>query len=229
MQLYDVEPSQALSTVLGGYVICCHCEFVACSGASVPWICTRCGGENTLSRAYFPASVVSLLDLIQQQRWLELSIGDYPAWGERHAEIATVVYFCVFQETLLRHLLKRIMTSQELSPERQLALLEVNRGRRNRCKLFNRLTKSLFTDAIAEADGEASWALADRVADARNEFLHSGRAWDGSLAAACVNELARMLKLFAYLHNRWVARAALAPGGSNSPTSREDLAIQSEK
>ncbi|MGE0639326.1 MAG: hypothetical protein AB7G12_05970 [Thermoanaerobaculia bacterium] len=214
LQLYDIDPLQPLSAVLGGYIICHQCDVVGRFGAAVPWPCPACGVENVVSRAYFPMQVLSLVDLMQQQRWLALSIGGAPPWANKGAELATVNYFCALQEALLRHLLKRLMVRKGLANEEQRDLFDKARGRRRMAELFQTLTAVPLDRAVAELEAEEGWEFLGEVAKARNGFLHSGIEWSGPLAPSCVNEVGRLLKLFVELHNRYLVSVGLAPGAS---------------
>lgn len=213
---------QELSTLLSDFMICTSCEFVDRDHKRqrVGYQCPRCRVVGTGAELYFPVSVSTLIDLMQEFYHLKQekdvdSARISKIQNESNHRLAVVIFFCALVEVLLQHFLERRMSRMGLSHEVQEKLLKDNISAKRRFqelfltligakwkKIVKMLTKQAELNYIEAID------LYELAAKKRNLFLHEGNKWaiPEDMPEKCLRHISPVLNLFVALHNEYIAK-----------------------
>lgn len=194
------------------WFLCTHCGMVDrdMRRMRVGHECGSCGRSSEGGRLYFPITIHILVDLVHQAYHSDAPVG--PIHGPQTGAVGTIVFFCALREALLAQFLKEHMEAQQLPQGIISRLLNDNKLANQR---FGRLFKSVIGEswraAIEEVAIEGcSFAAVSELmkvaSEVRNDFMHTGAAWEATdeLATDCVNSLPLLTHLFAELHNHYV-------------------------
>lgn len=207
---------QDASELVCSWFLCEHCGVVDRDMQRIraDHACQSCGCTSESARLYFPVSIHILVDLVHQAYHSEAPVG--PIDGPQTRSIGTIVFFCALREALLFMFLRQHMRAQQL-PDRIIdRLLDDNKLARQRFgQLFNSVVGKEWRVAVQEISTErrsfkAVSELMVSASEARNEFMHTGMAWQATdaLATDCVNCLPMLTQLFIELHNRYTTKIA---------------------
>lgn len=173
--------------------------------------CTNCGQQAGTARLYFPITIHILVDLVHQAYHSSAPVG--PIDGPQTRAVGTVVFFCALREALLVHFLGEHMAAQKLPDEIAARLLDDNKLASQRFgQLFKSVVGVSWREAVQRISNQCHEFLSvselmKRASETRNEFMHNGRAWSitEELATECVDSLPSLTRLFASLHNEYIA------------------------
>ena len=213
---------QRLSTLLANFMICQSCEIVDRDQERmrVGYQCPRCGVAGQGARGYFPISVSTLIDLMQEFYHLKhgSDVDSDEASNTRNQgnhQLAVVIFFCTLVEVLLQHFLEQRMSRMGLSHEIQERLLNDNIFVKQRVqKLFPTLTGVKWKETIkmlskrVELDYVEATKFCEHAAEKRNFFLHSGNKWaiPNDMPEKCIREIWPIVNLFVSLHNEFITQ-----------------------
>jgi hypothetical protein len=155
---------------------------------------------------YFRGSVLTLVDLIQQERWSQ-PLATVPG-AEHGKEITIVLLFCALQEALLEHFLRARMKRMGMPAEAQKLLFLRSQAFSGRLRLFEDLVGRKLKHAAKDIDADRFddvLAISREAVKRRNAFMHRGHDWDLPIARDCVNAIPKLLRLFVEFHNEHVA------------------------
>lgn len=209
--------SQRLSTLLADFIICESCGIVDRDQerSRVGYECSSCGIPSHGATYYFPISVSSLIDLMQEfyhsKKQEATPLSEAPAkQKESNHQLAVVIFFCTLGEVLLQHFLEQCMCKMGLPHEIQDRLLNDNLFVKQRVeKLFPTLTGVKWNETVAmlsergELDYVETTEFYQRTSRARNEFLHRGNKWaiPQGMPEQCIRHIWPLVCLFVELHN----------------------------
>jgi len=211
---------QKLSTLLSFFMICTSCKIIDRDHEriTVGYQCPRCGVAGHGGRNYFPTSVHSLIDLMQEFYHLKnVPDEDFEIQSnqkEGNHQLAVVILFCTLVEVLLQHFLERLMSSIGLSPKIQERLLNDNMNVQQRVqKLFLALTDAKWKETIeklserVDLDYVKTIEFYKQASEKRNYFLHRGNKWaiPKDMPEKCLLEIWPTVNLFVSLHNEFIA------------------------
>lgn len=200
-------------------------DWLECQGCSVldrnrdrmrtGFVCSECGYESTAGLIYFHVNIHILIDLIQESYHSQKNeTGCERLYeGEGPHDISVVIFFCTLREALLENLISRLLAHNQIPERVQERLLSDNKFYvQKQDKLFMALTGEKWGNAIkalneaGELDYDAIDQFVREAADARNEFIHSGRKWhiNRALSKSCVEHIWGLINLYASLHNRYI-------------------------
>ncbi len=214
---------QKLSTLLSFFMICTSCEIVDRDDEriTVGYKCPRCEVAGNGGRNYFPTSVHSLIDLMQEFYHLKNDADEdleVPSnQKEENHQLAVVILFCTLVEVLLQHFLERLMSKMELPQKIQERLLNDNMNVQQRVqKLFPTLTGAEWNETIeklsegVELDYFETIKFCKYAAKKRNLFLHRGNKWaiPKDMPEKCIRQIWPTVNLFISLHNEFIAKRA---------------------
>lgn len=124
---------QELSTLLSAFMICTSCEIVDLDQERerVGYQCPRCGVVGNGALLYFPMSIHTLIDLMQEFYHLKQgpdvdSDEVSSIQNKGNHQLAVVIFFCTLVEVLLQHFLEQRMSRMGLPQEIQERLLNDN-------------------------------------------------------------------------------------------------------
>jgi hypothetical protein len=212
---------QRLSTLLADFMICKSCGIVDrdFERMRIGYKCPRCGIPGDGAMAYFPISVDSLIDLMQEFYHLKQEAApDSEAPVEQKAsnhQLAVVIFFCALAEVLLQFFLEKRMSKMGLQHEIQERLLDDNLFVKQRVqKLFPALTSAKWNKAVemlskrVDLDYIETTKFYQRASSARNEFLHRGNKWaiPQDMPEQCIRHIWPLVCLFVALHNEYIAQ-----------------------
>ena len=211
--------NQRLSTLLSDFMICLSCGIVDRDQErmKVGHPCPRCRVPGQGARGYFPISVNSLIDLMQEFYHMkqEADSDEAPIAKQKgNHQLAVVFFFCTLGEVLLENFLKRFMSQGGLSRLIQERLLNDNIFVKQRVeKLFPALTGVRWKVAVKtlskgkQLDYVKTTEFYESVVEKRNLFLHKGNKWaiPKDMPEKCLRQIWSMLNLFVALHNKYVA------------------------
>lgn len=221
MDILEIQ-KQRLSAVLDDFTICKSCEIVDRDDNRivVGYRCPRCGAIGDGARSYFPSSVRTLIDLMQefyhlkQESDMDSDKGPSISNGGNH-QLAVVIFFCTLVEVLLHYFLERRMSKIGLSREIQERLLNDNIFIKQRVqKLFPAITSAKWKETVkmlsrrVELDYVEAVEFYEHAAEKRNLFLHRGNKWiiPKDMPEKCLRQIWPILNLFVSLHNNFVAK-----------------------
>jgi hypothetical protein len=178
----------------------------------VGYKCPRCGIAGGGGRNYFPMSVHSLIDLMQEFYHLK-QVSDIDSevpniQNESNHQLAVVILFCTLGEVLLQHFLECLMYSKGLPQEIQNRLLNDNLFAKQRIqKLFPALAGAEWKVTV-EIDYLEATKFYEHAAEKRNLFLHRGNKWAISkdMPEKCLHQIWPIINLFVSLHNEFIAQ-----------------------
>lgn len=213
--------TQPLSGIIADYCECEHCRIVDRDRDRelVGHPCQHCGAAGRGGQTYFHLGVLSVINLIQEFYHTPSKNSDGVSVDSH--KLAVVVFFCTLVETLLENLLREIMAAKKIDDRIQERLLVDNMTSRQRVeKLFPALAGEKWKAAVAAAERahpkmkyQAALEFFVEAADARNKFLHPpGNQWAIGLKmpSQCLRTMPTLLSLFAWLHNRYIAKVEAA-------------------
>jgi hypothetical protein len=213
--------SQRLSTLLADFMICESCGIVDRDHERmrVGYKCPRCGIPGDGASGYFPISVLSLIDLMQElyHPKQEAAANSAPIeQNEGNHRLAVVIFFCALAEVLLQHFLEKRMSKMGLPHEIQDRLLGDNQFVQQRVqKLFPTLTGVKWKKAVAMLSERVDLNYSETVefyqqaSSARNKFLHRGNKWaiPRDMPEQCIRHIWPLVCLFVALHNEYIAQS----------------------
>jgi hypothetical protein len=166
---------------------------------------------------YFPISVSSLIDLMQEFYHLKQEATPHSETPveqkESNHQLAVVIFFCALAEVLLQHFLEQCMSKMGLPHEIQDRLLNDNPFVKQRVeKIFPVLTGVKWNKAMAILSEYVKLNYVEvtefhkRTSRARNEFLHKGSKWaiPQDMPEQCIRRIWPLVCLFVALHNKYV-------------------------
>lgn len=212
---------QKLSTLLSTFMICDFCKIVDLDHErmEVGYLCPRCGVAGNGGRDYFPMSVHSLIDLMQEFYHLK-QISDIDSevpsiQNESNHQLAVVILFCTLGEVLLQHFLESLMYRKGLSHEIQKRLLNDNLFAKQRIqKLFPALVGAKWKATVEMMNKHVdlnyleATKFYEQATEKRNLFLHRGNKWaiPKDMPVKCLRQIWPIVNLFVSLHNEFVAK-----------------------
>jgi hypothetical protein len=220
MDIFEIK-HQKLSTLLSVFMICTSCKIVDndTNRIEVGYKCPKCGIAGDGARDYFPMSVHSLIDLMQEFYHLKQESGEgseVPKFeGEDNHKLAVVILFCTLVEVLLQHFLECLMSSMELSHKIQERLLNDNISIRQRVeKLFPTLIGAKWRKTIKKLNEHVELNYIEAIefhkyaSEKRNFFLHRGSKWaiPKNMPKKCIQQIWPIINLFVSLHNEFIAQ-----------------------
>lgn len=212
--------TQRLSTLLADFMICESCGIVdrEHERMRVGYACPRCGVPGQGATAYFPMSVISLIDLMQEfyhgRTNLEADEEQMTSPKGNH-RLAVVIFFCTLGEVLLEHFFKGLMSHIGLSRLIQERLLNDNIFVKQRVeKLFPALTGVRWKPAVKmlakgkQLDYLKATEFYEDAVEKRNLFLHKGNKWaiPKDMPENCLRQIWPLVNLFVALHNKFLAK-----------------------
>lgn len=209
---------RTLSSLLAHHYICRSCQIVDRDGrrSHVGEPCSNCGKPSPGSLFYFPASVLSMLNLIQEQYHLGPSLADEQGSSKIPTHhVAIIIFFCTLLEALLNNLLIHIMHENNVPEGVITRLLKDHKNKEGRVgKVFPSITGKKWSATLTELCNERSYdyiaveKFYNDTADIRNKFIHTGQKWSISLDLPdkCLNNLESTINLFVDLHNKLLAQ-----------------------
>lgn len=223
----------SIAPMLTTWAICEHCDSVV-NGLGMmehgkP--CPICGVPWQGARGYFPRSVYSLIELIQQayhspaHRVRLVGPEDEKTPATR---LAALVFYCTLGEVLLEYFLTKLMDKQRVPHTLQDRLLQDNLSLNlRRTRLFRAVTGDTWDTALRvlrESDlgdfGQVS-ALHKEAVEVRNGLVHHGHRWTvpAGLPKQCVDNQPALIYLFVALHNHYLAsrEPSAATNGARVP------------
>lgn len=212
---------QSLGLLLADFLICDSCGYVVKFDFQMDssYQCSRCGFWNKVATLYFPITVRSLIDLMQEFYHLKQEAtpdSETPAeQKESNHRLAVVIFFCSLGEILLAHFFNERMFKMKLPQEIRKRLLDDNWSVKQRIqKLFPSLTCVKWKEAVetlskrVELNYNKTVEFYRRVSDVRNKFLHEGLKWaiPSDMPKQCLCHIWPLICLFVALHNEYVAQ-----------------------
>ena len=213
--------NQKLSTLLSFFMICTSCKVVDSdiNRIEVGYKCPRCGIAGGGGRNYFPTSVHSLIDLMQEFYHLK-QVSDIDSevpniQNESNHQLAVVILFCTLGEVLLQHFLETLMSSMGLSQQIQERLLSDNMFVQQRTqKIFTTLTGAKWNETVGKLSGKVELNYIETIdfykhaVEKRNYFLHRGSKWaiPKDMPENCLRQIWPIVNLFVSLHNEFIAQ-----------------------
>lgn len=214
---------QPLSMLLSDFMICTSCEIVDRDHEriTVGHLCQNCGVASKGGRGFFPMSVHSLIDLMQDFYHLrhpsEEDAEMSNSGRKSDHQLAIVILFCTLGEVLLQHFLVNLMSKMVISNNIQERLLNDNMYVQQRIqKLFPTLTGAKWSKTVEKLSEtvelnymEAMEIYKDAV-EKRNYFLHRGNIWaiPRDMPEKCIRQIWPIVNLFVSLHNEFIAKRA---------------------
>ncbi len=218
MKVIDIK-RQPLDLVLDDFCICetCHIVDRYMMRSEAGNDCPTCGEPMPYGRAYFPSSVRSLINLMQEFYHARYKIGDEALNMElqdaHNSELAVVIFFVSLREVLLVNFIKERLNAHNGPDATYKDLLSDSRTYSHKMsKLFPNLVGVPWNKAIKEISkpGKIDYEKLDcfvrRIAEARNSFLHDGikYAIEKDMPGACLENISPLLNLYVALHNTYV-------------------------
>ncbi len=215
---------QKLSTLLSFFMICTSCKIVDRDDEriTVGYQCPRCGVAGSGGRGYFPMSVHTLIDLMQEFYHLKQNPDEDSVKPSTQSEgnhrLAVVILFCSLVEILLQHFLEGLMNKMGLSQKIQERLLNDNLTEQQRIqKLFPSLINAKWKETLenlnkqVELDYIEAIEFYKHVVEKRNIFLHRGNKWaiPKDMPEKCIHQIWPIINLFVSLHNEFIAQPLL--------------------
>jgi hypothetical protein len=212
---------QPLSMLLSDFMICTSCKIVDRDHEriTVGHLCQNCGVASKGGRGFFPMSVHSLIDLMQDFYHLRhpSEEGAEMSNSARKSDhqLAIVILFCTLGEVLLQHFLETLMSNMGLSQQIQERLLSDNMFVRQRTqKVFPTLTGAKWNETIGKLSGKVELNYIETIefykhpVEKRNYFLHRGSKWaiPRDMPEKCIRQIWPILNLFVSLHNEFIAQ-----------------------
>ena len=219
VDLLDIR-KQPLSTLLADHMVCQACRIVDRDQQRmrVGYPCSRCGVPGQGATGYFPLSVISLIDLMQEfyHRKTDLDSDEQKITSaRRNQRLAVVIFFCTLGEVLLEYFLKQLMTKNGLPRLVQERLLNDNIFVKHRVeKLFPALTGERWKLAVKmlakgkQLDYVKATEFYEDAVEKRNLFLHKGNKWaiPNDMPEKCLRHIWPLVNLFVGLHNKFIAK-----------------------
>ena len=215
---------QPLSTLLADFLICKSCQVVDRDHERmrVGYACSNCGVPGDGARAYFPMSVVSLIDLMQEFYHMKQESGselgeDLNLDKKGNHRLAVVIFFCTLGEVLLEEFLTHVMMKLELPPSIQKRLLDDNMFVKQRIeKVFPALTGVQWKETVhklskgKQLNYSKTAEFYQTVIKKRNVFLHKGIKWaiPKEMPENCLRQIWPIVNLFVALHNEFITSSA---------------------
>lgn len=213
---------QKLSTLLSFFMICTSCKIVDSdiNRTKVGYKCPRCGIAGDGGRGYFPGSVHSLIDLMQEFYHLKKQgfneDSEMPhTQSEGNHQLAVVILFCTLGEVLLQHFLETLMSSMGLSQKIQERLLNDNLTVKQRVqKLFPTLTGAKWNETVGKLSEKVELNYIETIGfykhtrKKRDYFLHRGSKWviPKDMPEKCLRQIWPIANLFVSLHNEFITQ-----------------------
>jgi len=183
--------------------------------------CPKCNTPGS-SPMFFSSEIFSLLQLIEDFYFAENdpidSKDDFVNNEINRNDLAIIIFFCSFVETLIDHFLMVLMNKMQLPNKVQERLLDDNLSSKQRIeKLFRSLTNIKWKTALNKLNkdykqfdfvGTVNFYI-NSVKPLRNRLLHRGDKWSISKETSekCVNYTKQFLYLFVALNNKYVANS----------------------
>ncbi len=174
--------------------------------------CSNCLVEGDRARLAFDANVMCLIDLAQVMFQSEAPTWSREVYRQMGRDAGTLLIIASLREALLTNFLVQNLLAKKVERPLIERLLDDN-------KLINQKLEKLFPSVIGmkwkravenlsekhSIDYLAASSLMEKVAKARNSFLHEGRPWQLSpdLPERCINSLFEWMSLFVHLHNEY--------------------------
>lgn len=216
LEINDQSPSSLLAT----FLVCDSCRFIVKFDFQMGsgYKCSRCGFHGDAIGIYFPSTVSSLIDLMQEFYHLKQGVTPNPLaltkQTEGNHQLAVVIFFCSLVEVLLQHFLNECMLKVKLPYNIRKRLFDDTQSVKQRIqKLFPPLTGVKWKDAVKTLSkrGELNYhetvEFFKRVSDVRNKLLHEGTDWvvPDDMPKQCIYHIWPLICLFVALHNEYVA------------------------
>ncbi len=194
---------------IADFILCESCGFLErLNGRSRShYHCPNCGADSSHTRAYFPNSAFTLVDLMHNFYQRDLDQENYG--------LGVVLSFCSFTEVLLQNFLMNRMLRMRIPIELQDRLLDDNQYMSQRIeKLFPILIGRKWRDALSNIKTQKTESflslddLYQSLAQAKNLFLHRGNkaAISPEMITKAIESIPAILDMFAALHQRYVFR-----------------------
>lgn len=218
MKPYERE-GQPFGVLSLSYHVCKACRIVDQdeNRTTIGYSCPNCLAIGQIGNQYFPISVWSLMNLMQEyfhSNAVAINANRIDPKPENIHRLAVAIFFSTLVEVLMENLLKEFMAKLKLPGKIMNRLFEDSLYFSQRSKkLFPSLSGVKWKDAInaissPSYDYNELMGFCQSVSKERNRFLHEGNQWAISIETPekCMERIHELLEMFVKLHNTYVAK-----------------------